>query len=167
VISVVAVLLAAPATAGAEPPKELPYDMGQPMPPGYRLEIRPRTALVVSGAVIAATAYGASAIFGARLDEPDAGIADASSPVGGLGFIPVLGPFMIASRNPDGLWWAWALGGMAQVGGLTAVVIGMNDKQRVLVRTAAAGAHVEAHERSLRAARVLIGPGGASVRISF
>ena len=70
-LTLIAACAAAPAASAEGSPEELPYDMGQPVPPGYRIEIRTRTGLVAAGAAVAAGAYGAGAYFGYGLrDDP-------------------------------------------------------------------------------------------------
>lgn len=156
-LTLIAACAAAPAASAEGSPEELPYDMGQPVPPGYRIEIRTRTGLVAAGAAVAAGAYGAGAYFGYGLrDDPSIYPRHASD----IAFVPVIGAFAFATHNPGGLAWAWVASGAAQLGGLVAVVVGLTNKSRVLVRSGAA-------PESEASARVLVGPGGAALRLAF
>ncbi|MEQ9323350.1 MAG: hypothetical protein RIF41_29565, partial [Polyangiaceae bacterium] len=94
-------IVAPPSTDGAPivvvhqdaPPKQLPYDEGDPIPPGYELETKKYRGLIIGGAVTTGVLYGISAAVGL------AGLAGGQSDAGVL-LVPVAGPFIAAATLP-------------------------------------------------------------------
>jgi hypothetical protein len=68
-----------------QPPATLPYRKDEPIPPGYRLEKRPRTGLIIAGAVVTAVPYfiGLSIASAAKFDNATGFLA-----------IPAIGPWL-------------------------------------------------------------------------
>lgn len=68
-----------------QPPATLPYRKDEPIPPGYRLERRPRTGLIIAGAVVTAVPYfiGLSVASAAKFENATGFLA-----------IPALGPWL-------------------------------------------------------------------------
>jgi hypothetical protein len=68
-----------------QPPATLPYRKDEPIPPGYRLEKRPRTGLIIAGAVVTAVPYfiGLSIASAAKFENATGFLA-----------IPAIGPWL-------------------------------------------------------------------------
>jgi hypothetical protein len=68
-----------------QPPATLPYRKDEPIPQGYRLEKRPRTGLIIAGAVVTAVPYfiGLSVASAAKFENG-----------GGFLAIPAIGPWL-------------------------------------------------------------------------
>ena len=79
-----------PVATGYQPPLELPYTPGEPIPLGYRLVEEPRYGLVTAGWVLAGVAYGVgvSAAMSANFDN-------ASS----FMLVPFVGPWLTLGRR--------------------------------------------------------------------
>ncbi len=74
-----------------QPPATLPYRKDEPIPPGYRLERRPRTGLIIAGAVVTAVPY----FIGLSIAS-----ASKFSNAGGFLVIPAVGPWLtLAARE--------------------------------------------------------------------
>jgi len=74
-----------------QPPATLPYRKDEPIPPGYRLEKRPRTGLIIAGAVVTAVPY----FLGLSIAS-----ASKFSNAGGFLVIPAVGPWLtLAARE--------------------------------------------------------------------
>lgn len=77
-----------------QPPATLPYREGEPIPQGYRHEKRPRTGLIIAGAVVTAVPYvlGLSVASASKFHN-----------AGGFLVIPALGPWitLAARQNQD------------------------------------------------------------------
>src|SRR5262249_40914375 len=74
-----------------QPPATLPYRKDEPIPPGYRLEKRPRTRLLIPGAPVTGGPYliGLSAASASKFDNKTGFLA-----------IPGLGPWLtLATRD--------------------------------------------------------------------
>jgi hypothetical protein len=74
-----------------QPPATLPYRKDEPIPPGYRLEKRPRTGLIIAGAVVTGVPYfiGLSIASAAKFDNATGFLA-----------IPAIGPWLtLAARD--------------------------------------------------------------------
>src|SRR6478735_5587974 len=77
-------LLPAPAAGNAFYPALLPYRPGLPVPPGYRVEHRPATGMIIGGLATLGIAYSTALVIGASANFGDG--------TGWLG-IPVIGPW--------------------------------------------------------------------------
>lgn len=130
-------IVAPPTTAGApivvieqeEPPKEMPYDEGDPIPPGYELTTKKYRGLIIGGAVTAGVLYGMSAVVGI------AGLADGNSGAGVL-LVPVAGPFIGAATLGEGNDFRkpGIAVGLGQAAGVTMLVLGLVLDKQVLER---------------------------------
>src|SRR5262249_47081684 len=76
-------------------PGHAPMPGGPPIPTGYRLQTRPRSGLVITGAVLFGSFYLLSA-FGASV------ALDNGGKEAGVFFVPVVGPFIGAGTTADG-----------------------------------------------------------------
>ncbi len=80
-----------PQTRGALPPgMELPYEEGDPIPPGYRLVTRKRRGLIIAGSIVTGVpwAFGVMAAVGNDFQDNT-----------GLLLIPVIGPWAMLATN--------------------------------------------------------------------
>jgi hypothetical protein len=115
------------------PPRQLPYDEGQPVPPGYRVEERARKGLVIAGTVTFGSAYLLS-ILGAATAASDGGNeGEGFIPL----FIPVAGPFITLGTMDDDASAAtplFILDGIAQVGGVALLIGGLAASETILLR---------------------------------
>jgi hypothetical protein len=107
----------------------MPFEEGQPIPPGYRVETRARRGLIVGGAVTFGVLYLLSA-FTASI-AVDGGDSD----FGSL-FIPVAGPFVtIGTADAEGAGtFALVLDGVGQAGGVAMFIAGMMTEEKFLLR---------------------------------
>jgi hypothetical protein len=130
--------------SGLHPPPL--WKPGDPVPPGYRETKRIRTGLVVAGSITFVGVYFAS-LFAALTSEAaqdgcpqnpsqDSSVSGCHPPLSDL-FIPGVGPFVQMAHS-----WNTAAGdvllgidGVAQLAGLTMIVIGVASPQRLLVRS--------------------------------
>jgi hypothetical protein len=120
---------------GLTGPKELPYDEGDPVPPGYHPDTRMRRGLIIGGAVTFGVFYLISALVGAIALDCNSLITSCSNSLGVL-LIPGAGPFVaLGTAKPDGVGaFALVVDGVAQAGGLLMLVLGIAVPRSVLVR---------------------------------
>lgn len=111
-------------------PKRMPFEEGQPIPPGYRVETRARKGLIVGGAVTFGVLYLLSA-FTASV-AVDSGDSEEFGPL----FIPVAGPFVtIGTAEAQGVGtFALVLDGVGQAGGVAMFIAGMVTEEKFLLR---------------------------------
>lgn len=132
-----------PQNQGALPPgMELPYEDGDPIPPGYRVVRQSRRGLVIAGSIVGGIAYGFS-ITGAVG-------ADFDNKSGSL-LVPVLGPWIMLAlggasdkcqsgsygsycETNSGLRSMLVLDGLMQVAGATMLAVGIGLPRTRLVR---------------------------------
>lgn len=111
-------------------PKKMRYDEGDPVPPGYRVEERPRTGLVVGGACLFGITYLLTALVGSVMS--DFGNKDSK-----WLFLPVAGPFVYSTTySCDSCASSKTIlyiDGLAQGGGVLMFVLGLAG-QKVLIR---------------------------------
>lgn len=116
-------------------PKTLPYEDGDPVPQGYRVETSSRKGLIIGGAVTFGVFYLLSVMTGAlaqAIDKADGGSGDEWVPM----YIPVVGPFVTigtAKAKNAGIV-SLAVLGVAQTGGATMFVLGFVLPKTELVR---------------------------------
>jgi hypothetical protein len=122
-----------PQARGALPPgMELPYEDGEPIPPGYRLVQRRRRGLIIAGSIVTGVPWvlGVSAATAADFGDHS-----------GLLVVPVLGPWlMLATDDLRGTSKAGERGllvfdGLAQAAGGAMFLAGMFVPRVRLVRT--------------------------------
>jgi len=119
------------------PSPTLPYEEGDPIPPGYRLDSRPRRGLVVGGISMLASAWGLSLIIGLSVDTLAAAFGDNKSVAWPL-YIPVVGPFVgigVFDSKAAGTF-VLAVDGLVQAGGLAMIIAGFAAPEKRLVRGA-------------------------------
>ena len=111
-------------------PRRMPFEEGQPIPPGYRVETRARRGLIVGGAVTFGVLYLLSA-FTASV-AVDAGDSEEFGPL----FIPVVGPFVtISTADAEGAGtFALVLDGVGQAGGVAMFIAGLMTEEKFLLR---------------------------------
>lgn len=130
-------------------PRTLPYDEGQPIPQGYTRREKPRLGLIIGGAVTLGVSYLLS-LMAFVIDDSvscvefdGSGGCDETSDLWPLA-IPVAGPFLTIGTTDgeqDSLT-ILLLDGLAQVGGVVMLVLGVTSKKTVLVRNDLAEVHV-------------------------
>jgi hypothetical protein len=108
----------------------MPFEEGQPIPPGYRVETRARRGLIVGGAVTFGALYLLSA-FTASV-AVDGGNSEEFAPL----FIPVAGPFVtVGTARAEGVGtFALVLDGIGQAGGVAMFIAGMATEEKFLLR---------------------------------
>ncbi len=136
-------------------PTTLPFEEGQTLPRGYRLESRPDPSLVVSGALSFGLTYLASVITGAVTLSSGSG----NAPL----FVPVVGPYVtIGTAQASGAGAVWLiLDGLAQTGGATIFVYSLITRERYLERKDRPQLHALVHPE------LFVGPGVGSLRWTF
>lgn len=108
-------------------PPRMKYSEGDPVPPGYRVESRTRTGLVVGGSIMFGLVYGLTAF--AASESPNAEGA-------GWLYLPVAGPFIYASTL-DGEFSGFArfwlyVDGLVQAGGAAMLIVGLMGKTELV-----------------------------------
>ena len=134
-----------PQGRGALPPgMELPYEAGDPIPPGYRLVEQRRRGLIIAGSILVGAPWVLGVTAATAADFKDGT---------GLLFIPVLGPWLMfatkAVRNSGtsctasdgctngdraGLRAVFLLDGLVQAGGAAMFVTGFLAPRKRLIR---------------------------------
>jgi len=105
---------------------DAPYPVPQIAPPAYHFESHPRWGLVIGGALLFANAYAISAW--ASTQERDKS-----------GFVPIAGPFIVASNIPSDAWFSGfsvaieVILGLGQVAGVAMLVGGLTNPRTDLV----------------------------------
>lgn len=80
-----------PQTRGALPPgMELPYEDGDPIPPGYRLVTRNRRGLIIAGSIVAGIPWVFSVMGAVAADYDNKS---------GFLLVPVLGPWLMLAAG--------------------------------------------------------------------
>lgn len=143
-----------------ERPETLPYEEGQPTPPGYRPVETARKGLVITGAVLFGVFYLGSVLIGIQ------DIDSNNAPYGAL-FVPVIGPFIVAGAgnfagSGSGILGsseaAYVFDGLIQAGGGAMLLIGALAKKKVFMR--------EDLTATLKP-DVFVGPGSIGMKMRF
>jgi hypothetical protein len=113
-------------------PREIEWEPGEPIPPGYRPSTKFRTGLVVGGAVTLGSVWLTNVIFASFVVSAGGGDA---APL----FAPVVGPFIaigtIGTRDLGGLGTFWlAFDGVVQCAGAAMLIAGFAAPRNILVR---------------------------------
>jgi len=156
---VVVSLLTSGLARAEEPPAELEYREGQPIPAGYRTEERISRGLVIAGASVFGAVYLANVVMVAY-----AGLGGIDPGPGPKWlYVPFAGPFVAIAEFeelPAEVGVLLAVDGLAQVGGLATFIAGLATKEKVLVRDdSATGTRIEV--------RPIFGPGAAGAHLRF
>lgn len=107
------------------------YEEGAPIPVGYHPVNRTRTGLIVAGAVTFGSMYFITALVAAGNADAHSG---GTNPAAAL-WIPGAGPFIQMTRTDSSTAGVFlAVDGIAQVGGLAMLVVGLTSPRTVLVR---------------------------------
>ncbi len=114
-------------------PSRLPYAEGDPVPPGYVIETRPRYKLATAGIATFAPFYGLSVLFAGSFAGNEGPSAGWYTPL----FIPVIGPFVAigASDAESAGTFMLMLDGIGQVTGAALFVAGMLADEKFVSRT--------------------------------
>lgn len=143
------------------PPSTLPYEEGDPIPPGYQVKTRAVRSLVIAGAITFGAPYLVSLLTGATVLAADSGDGVKTAPL----FIPIAGPFVtVGTARAEGAETFWLiLDGLAQTGGAVMLIYGLAADEKILKRIPvnqpqATGSSIPA---------VLIGPRSAAVQWAF
>jgi len=130
-----------PQARGALPPgMELPYEPGQPIPPGYRLTKQPRRGLIIAGSLVGGIPWALGLSVASSQNFED-----------GTGWlvVPVLGPFMMMAtghvddedcddfscENNSGERAILTLDALTQAAGAAMLICGITIPRKRLVRT--------------------------------
>jgi hypothetical protein len=151
-----------------KPKKVIPAREGEPTPPGYTNGYQSRKNIWIPGVVLLGTGYLASALtssVGLMGDSVDCWEYYCDSHDWGWGFVPLVGPFVIAANDDfDSGWRAgYALFGIAQNLGLALTIAGAASKRPVWVLK-------PEHRRGDAPApmpEVVLGPGNIMVKTTF
>jgi hypothetical protein len=115
-------------------PKEMDYDEGQPVPPGYHVASRPRKGLIIGGAVTFGSLYVISILTGVLATSVQSAFGNEKTftPL----YIPVAGPFItMGTSHPDGTGvFGLALLGVGQTLGAAMLIGGLASETQKLVR---------------------------------
>lgn len=116
-------------------PKKLPYDEGDPVPPGYHVDTSIRKGLVIGGAVTFGAIYLITALTAGLIQSVADTVNSEAEEVTPL-YIPVAGPFVaMATLNAEGGGIvALALLGVGQAAGVGMFITGLAAQQTELVR---------------------------------
>lgn len=130
--------------ADMEAPRFLSYEPGDTIPPGYVKDRRMRTGLIIGGAVTLGVGWLAAAAAASAMMNQDEDFhrnSDAFDdfedvPGEAVLYIPIAGPFIaLDTVNPNGASMALLVAnGVMQVGGLITLIVGLADRDEVLVR---------------------------------
>jgi len=152
--------MAQPPLAYAPPPvfgpSRLPYREGDPIPPGYTIELRPRYSLATAGVATFAPLYGMSVLLAGSFVGSEERTSGNYVPL----FIPVIGPFVtIGTTDAEGPGTLLLmLDGLGQATGAALILAGMFSDQKFISRTAS-GFDPRPD--------VMVGPRAASLRWHF
>lgn len=135
--------------------EELPYEEGQPIRSGYKVEERTRTGWVVSGSILFGLSWGGSILAGIGRGAT----SETGDHAGNALFVPVIGPFAFARNASEGSNVSfYVVDGILQTAGVAMLLYGILAPKKVLVRQEIATiAHPE----------ILVGPGSIGMKFSF
>jgi hypothetical protein len=138
-------------------PARLPYTEGDPIPPGYGLQTRPRKKLVIAGLSTFIPLYAMSLLFAATFAGSEGLASTQFTPL----FIPAIGPFVtISTSEAEGFGIMTLLvDGAGQLTGTALFIAGMLAQEDYLER----GATTAFDPRP----EVFVGPGSASLKWRF
>ncbi len=107
-------------------PARMKYSEGDPIPPGYRVESRTRTGLVIGGSIMFGLLYGFTAFGASESTDPDTNWL----------YAPVIGPFIYASTLDGelagiGRFFLY-VDGLIQAGGAAMLIVGLVGKTELV-----------------------------------
>jgi len=114
------------------PPPTLPYEEGDPVPPGYDVHTRANRAMLITGGVLFGAPYLVSSLIAATVLSADSSDGGDLAPL----FIPCVGPFVtIGTARAEGAATFWlAVDGLTQTAGVVTFIVGMVRKEKYLMR---------------------------------
>ena len=129
---------AAPPSGVPDAPKQLDYEEGQPIPPGYHLKEKVRLGPVIGGSVSFGVLWLTSLLGGAI--ATGLGDDDASDL-----WLPVIGPFITIAREKNSTSTSLlAVDGVGQAVGVGLLIWGISSPRTVLLRNDLAGIELHA-----------------------
>lgn len=139
-------------------PSRLPYKEGDPIPPGYGIETRPRYKMATAGIATFAPLYGMSVLFAGTFAGNEGIASGYYTPL----FIPVIGPFVaIGTSDAESIGvFMLMLDGLGQATGAALFVAGMLSDEKFISRTPSDSAFDPRPE-------VMVGPKAAALRWRF
>lgn len=137
------------------PPATLPYEDGDPVPPGYEIKTRAVRSMLIAGATTFGAPYLVSLISAAVIFASDS----SGSQIAPL-FAPIVGPFItIGTSRAGGPATFWlVVDGLAQTGGAIMFIYGLAAKEKFLKRTPFESSSVP---------EVILGPSSGALRWTF
>lgn len=120
----------------SQPPQELGYTAGQPIPHGYKLEERYNLGLLIAGPTLFGLAYIITVASAVDLSDPppfEGGSIERPRPWDAL-YIPIAGPLAFANYAPGSTGFIYATEGVAQAIGVGLFLLGILRPKDVLVR---------------------------------
>jgi hypothetical protein len=139
------------------PPAKLPYEDGDPVPPGYQVKTRAMRSMVIAGAVTLGVPYLVSLLTASTV------LADDSRQGGRIAalYAPIVGPFItVGTSRAEGAETFWlVLDGVAQTGGAVMLIYGLAAKEKYLQRETTPSASL--------APEVILGPRAAALKWIF
>ncbi|MDI1446973.1 hypothetical protein [Polyangium sp. 6x1] len=114
-------------------PSRLPYKEGDPIPPGYGIETRPRYKMATAGLATFAPLYGMSVLFAGSFAGSEGVVSGYYTPL----FIPVIGPFVAISTSDAESFGVFMLmlDGLGQATGVALFVAGLLSDEKFVSRT--------------------------------
>lgn len=152
-------------------PTRIPYE-GGPVPPGGRLETRPRLGLTIGGGVTFGTTWVLTALIGAVAGS----ISDTASGSGGRStawwlVAPVVGPVAFGLANNDSIrsggWFVLALDSIAQGAGLAMLIYGVTNPATYVVFDGLGRRQAPARPRWALLPGNAATPSGATLALTF
>ncbi len=114
----------------------LPYEEGEPVPDGYRVESRSHRGLLIGGAATLGSTWFLSVLIGAFIDSLNNGFGGNRESVAWPLYIPVFGPFIgipVFDSSGSGTFFL-LIDGFAQAAGVGMIIGGALTTQKRLIR---------------------------------
>jgi hypothetical protein len=147
-----------PQSVAMSGPRELAYNDGDPIPPGYHTSERVRKGLIIGGAVTFGTLYFFSALVAAA--GADTSGSD-RNPTAAM-WVPGVGPFIQMTKTSSATANVFlAVDGLGQSAGLLMLGFGLFSPRTVLVRNDLASAP----KKPAVAVTPMAGPGGTGMAV--
>jgi hypothetical protein len=120
------------------PARVLPYEEGDDVPEGYRVESRAHRGLIIGGAATLGSTWFLSLLIGTVIDSFNNGLTGDRGSIAWPLYIPVVGPFIgipVFDSSGSGTF-LLLMDGFAQAGGAAMIIGGALTTQKRLVRVA-------------------------------